>query len=435
MSATNRRIRANAAAVPVGYSATAIATLRRMVLASMLFEKQFYVDGVESAAQIKDLIPRCDPKLVQGLAVEARTKFNLRHMPLLLCRELARHNNLPHAVLAQVIQRADELGEFVSLYWQDGKQPLSNQVKRGLAEAFHKFNAYQFAKWDKNSAQVRVRDVMFLSRPKPQTTAEEQLFKQIADRTLPVPDTWEVALSSGADKGAAFTRLMRENKLGAIAFLRNLRNMQEAGVSKQAIAAYAENLDVSKVLPFRFIAAQRVVPQYTAMLEKLMFKALANQPKLPGKTRVIVDVSGSMFGTPISQKSDLERFDAAAALAVLCRELCEEVEVYSFSNRAVRVQGDHRGFALVDAINTSQAHGGTELRKAMREINANGLADRDIVFTDEQSYYKPDAPQVRGYIINVAGYKNGVDHADWNTITGFSEQVFQYISEYEKYSF
>ena len=66
--------------------------------------------------------------------------------------------------MARVIQRADELAEFVALYWKDGKQPLSKQVKKGLAKAFTKFDAYQLAKYNNRKAIVKRRDELFLCR-------------------------------------------------------------------------------------------------------------------------------------------------------------------------------------------------------------------------------------------------------------------------------
>ena len=138
-----------------------------------------------------------------------------------------------------------------------------------------------------------------------------------------------------------------------------------------------------------------------------------------------------MFGTKISSKSDLDRFDAAAALAMLCREVCEEVEIYSFSNNAVRV-APRRGFALREAISNSQHHAGTQLGTAMRTINSNGSYDRCIVFTDEQSYDRPDAPRGKGYVVNVASYENGVNHNAWTEVNGFSEAVVDYIQALER---
>lgn len=405
--------------------------LTRMVLANMLFEKQFYIDGAATTDIIKNLITKVTPTFVGDLALKARTKFKLRHIPLLLTRELARTGKLKAETLTDVIQRPDEMGEFMSLYWSEKKTPVSNQVKKGLANAFVKFNEYQLAKWDKNSAAVSLRDVMFLTHPKPTSPEQEALFKRVANQELVTPDTWETELSAGADKAATFTRLMAEKKLGALAFLRNLRNMVQAGVSETAIRNYATNINVDRVLPFRYIAAARIVPQFEDMLEKMMFRSLATMEKLPGKTVLLVDISGSMFGGKISAKSDLERFDAAAALAMLCKEVCEDVEIYTFSNNVVRV-APRSGFAMLDALRRSQHPSGTEMGKAIRSITSK--YDRLICFTDEQSGDRPPAPprEAFGYIVNIAAYENGVNHGAWTSISGFSEAIVDYIRESEK---
>jgi hypothetical protein len=433
MSSINRVVR-KPAFNSVGTQVTPINAerqLKRITLAAMLWEKQFYLDGKSHAELVKDLVAKVAPQKVEALAQEARTKFKLRHVPLLLARELARNGKLQANALTNVIQRPDEMSEFLSIYWQEGKTAVSNQVKKGLAACFNKFNEYQLAKWNKNSSAIKLRDVMFLSHPKPQSAEQAALFKRIAEDSMVTPDTWETQLSAGADKCDTFTRLMNEKKLGALAFLRNLRNMRDSGVADSLIRQYARTVDVSKVLPFRYIAAARIVPQYEDMLEEMMFRSLETHQKIPGKTVLVIDVSGSMFGTKISSKSDLDRFDAAAALAILCREVCEQVEIYSFSGDAVRV-APRRGFALREAISRSQNHGGTYLGQSMRTVNSNGSYDRCIVFTDEQSYDRPEAPLGKGYVVNVAAYENGVNHSAWTEINGFSEAVVDYIQALEQ---
>lgn len=404
--------------------------LHRAVLACMLFEKQFYLNGQESAKIIQDLVTKVSPDKVAELAIKARNEYKLRHVPLFLCRELARNGKLNANTLNSVINRADELGEFLAMYWSEGKCPISNQVKKGLAQAFGKFNEYQLAKYDRNSAVVSLRDVLFLSHVKPCSTEQEALFKRVANKELKTPLTWETELSSGADKSETFTRLMQEKKLGALAFLRNLRNMVQAGVSEAAIRDYSRSVNVDKVLPFRYIAAARIVPQFEDMLEAMMFRSLAGAQKLGGKTLLLVDVSPSMFGTKVSAKSDLDRYDAAAALAMLCSEVCEELEVYSFSTECVRV-APRKGFALVDAIKGSQANNGTLMGKAVKVANSKGY-DRLIVITDEESQDKvPNPIGNKAYILNVASYKNGVNSSAFTTITGFSESCIDYIRESE----
>src|SRR3954469_5199974 len=186
--------------------------LRRSVLACMLWESQFYEDGVAIAGRIRELVPKVPAEKVAALAVEAREKMKLRHAPLLLVREMARvptHRQLVAETLLRVIQRADEFSEFVALYWSDGKAPLSAQVKKGLAAAFTKFDAYALAKYDR-PGPIRLRDVLFLCHAKPLNQAQAELWKQLVEGELASPDTWEVALSAGEDKRAAWERLLAE---------------------------------------------------------------------------------------------------------------------------------------------------------------------------------------------------------------------------------
>lgn len=429
--------------------------LLRLTMAHMLWEKQFYVDGKQSADMLMDLTQKVEPEFVATVAKLARTDFKLRHVPLLLMRGLAKRKALKASDLADVIQRPDETAEFLKMYWKDGKTPISNQVKKGLGQALLKFNEYQLAKWDKNSAEISLRDVMFLTHPKPQTPEQEALFKKLANQELATPDTWETELSAGKDKKETFERLMAEGKLGALAFLRNLRNMLQAGVSESSIRAHAQRVKLDRVLPFRFIAAARIVPQLSDMLEQMMFDCLKTHDKLKGKTVLLIDCSGSMFDTKISEKSDLDRIDAALALAILCREVCEDVEIFGFCNSAFRVDSSKRGMALIEAVHdaawenygkklsgvytkelcrTQYGYGGTNVRAAIIAANDQvSRFDRCICLTDEQSATAPAAVRSdKNYILNVGSYQNGINHYDWLTITGFSEAVLDYIQMYEK---
>lgn len=412
---------------------TAEAQLRRSLMSCMLWEDTFYEDGQEIADRIASLVPLVKPETVASMAIEARERMKLRHAPLWVVREMARqpkHKGLVAETLSRVIQRADELAEFVALYWKDGRQPLSKQVKKGLAQAFTKFDAYQLAKYNRDGA-VKLRDVLFLCHAKPKDKDQEAIWKQLIDGSLPAPDTWEVNLSTGKDKKATWERLLAENKLGGLALLRNLRNMAESKVDESLIFMALDKMRIERILPYRFIAAAKYAPQWESHIEKVMLKCLEGKERLPGKTVLLVDVSGSM-DWEISAKSDLKRYDAANGLAILARELCEQVAVYSFSNNIVRIP-DRRGFALSDAIARSQPHYSTYLGEAVRYINETESYDRLIVLTDEQSHDAVPNPKGKGYVINVASYKNGVGYgAMWTHIDGWSEAVIDYIFEYEK---
>lgn len=409
-----------------------IAELRRTVLACMLWESGFYESGQAIADRIAELVKRCKPHEVAELAIEARNKQRLRHAPLLLVRAMAAMKSTGSLVsdtLREVIQRPDELAEFLAIYWKDGRQPLSKQVKKGLARAFRKFDAYQLAKYNRDG-EIKLRDVLFLVHAKPRDEAQAAVWKQLVDGTLPAPDTWEVALSGGADKRETFERLIGEGKLGYLALLRNLRNMADAGVSSKLVGdALEAGAEKSKALPFRYVAAARAVPAWEPMIDNAMMKALGGMARLPGRTVVLLDVSGSM-GERLSTKSDLSRLDAACALAVLVRGICDDVRVLSFSNHVAEVPPRH-GMALIDAIRGSQPHGGTYLGAAVRLLDSKVDYDRLIVITDEQSHDVVPAPKGRGYMINVACNKNGVGYGQWLKVDGWSEAVVSYIQALE----
>lgn len=422
---------------------TDVQALRRALLSCLLWEDQFYEDGEEIAERLKRLTLAVPPSDAAALAIEAREQGKLRHAPLWIARHLAGGTLAQRAVVAdllgRIIQRPDELTEFLALYWKGNRVPLSAQVKKGLAKAFPKFSAYQLAKYDRAEA-IKLRDVLFLSHAKPRDADQAATWKQLVERTLPIPDTWEVALSAGADKRATWERLLTEQKLGALALLRNLRNMLGVQVPEAAIRTALQNMQVERVLPFRFIAAAKYAPTLESDLEQAMFRCLASHEKLTGRTALVVDTSPSMWQARISGKSELDRFEAAAALAILCREICESVRVYAFNEKAYDVPA-RQGFALRDAL--AQTKGGySRGGLAVAKANADGY-DRIIVLTDGQWHYPTgesgaDAVAVspaplteRAYLLNVAAYRNAIGSSKWVMIDGWSEALIDYIAATE----
>ena len=451
---------------------TGLQELIRLTMACLLWEDGFYESGKAVGARIRELVHQVSLAEAASVAIEAREGMKLRHVPLLIVREMARHPWLskdePKIVsetLARVIQRADELTEFLAIYWADGKQPLSKQVKLGLAKAFSKFNEYELAKYNRDK-DIKLRDVLFLCHSKPADAKGERwtkgpraayaavpdknafaevfrpqgfsegelLYGKLIYDQLTTPDTWEVELSKGTDKTVAWSRLLSEKKLGDLAFLRNLRNMTEAGIGTDAIVSYGDSRNWGRVLPFRFISAARVVPQLEPHLERWMFKCLEGSPKLQGRTFLLCDLSSSM-DAKLSGKSDLRRVDAMRALAMLLREVCEEVYIVPFTTEAWEAVPPRRGFALVDLLDRKKQGfpDGTYLGKTVEAVNRARDIDRLIVITDEQTADRvPDPVAPLAYMLNVAANKNGVGYGKWLHIDGFSEAVVNYIQKHEE---
>lgn len=427
--------------------------LRRAVLSCMLWEDTFYEEGSSIAERIKLLVHANDPQVVAELAVLARTKMKLRHVPLLLLKELASHKNKGKiqlsAYITMCIQRADELAEFLSIYWQDGRCPIAGQVKKGLAKAFNKFSEYDLAKYNRDE-EIKLKDVLFLCHAKPKDEEQAALWKRLIEGKLAVPDTWEVELSAGKDKKETFEHLINEKKLGALAMLRNLRNMKEARVSEDVVFKGLEQMKTERVLPFRFITAATYAPQWEDKIEEAMLKCLSLQEKLPGKTVLVVDVSGSMYGHGnISRRSEITRVDAACALAVLIREISVRASIYATAGNdgtmihQTKLVPSRRGFALKDVIQKDMKDelggGGIFLKQCLDYIYAlEKDVDRIIVITDEQDCDKKCNPATanafgkNNYLINISVEKNGIGYGKWTHIDGFSEAVIDYIRESEK---
>lgn len=440
-----------------------LAELRRTASACLLFEDTFYESGEDIAARIHGLVQRAPLPDVLRLAQDLRHRNGLRHAPLWMLnaslyhpqRHEGQNGDLLATVIANVTgSRADLLGELLAMYWKDGKRPLAKVLRKGLARALVGLSSYAIQKYAARGP-IRLRDVLFLTHAKPRDAVQAEWFKMLADDTLPAAETWEVALSGGANKRATFESMLSEGKLGALAVLRNLRNMHEAGVSSADIRVGLLNATEKAkfgVLPFQYIAAARAVPSLEEDIERSMLMGVrrfmqdnvtedtiqSNTNLLSGHTLLMVDVSGSMRDG-LSSKSTLNRADAAAAMAILLREVCEEVTVLDY-NTVVREVPARRGFALRDAFRSPS--GGTYTGQATKagivEVarRLGRAPERVIVITDEQaSHVSGPLPAItaatKGYVMNVAPYQNGIAWGNWTTISGFSENLVKFIMDIE----
>ena len=429
-----------------------IALLRRAVLANLLWEDVAYMDGEKVADEIKRLIPLCYPEDVAALTVEARKIQKLRHTPLFLASEMCRYDDMrPYVAetLSQIITRADMLADFLAIYWKSNGKSIANCAKKGLAQAFHNFNEYKFAKYDRDNV-VKLRDVMFLVHPKPVNEQETLLFKKVANRSLKTPETWETMLSAGKDKKETWTYLITEQKIGGLALLRNLRNMIKAEVDKKVIRLGLQSLKSSMLLPLDFLKAAKEAPEFSRDIESAMLEAYASLPKLKGRTLFIVDVSGSMRAK-ISSKSNFTRLDVASAMAMLACNQCEDFELVCTAgsdctrvHRTEHILYPMRGFELLTQIKNSERKlggGGIFTRQCLEwcRWHFEGESfDRVIVFSDSQdcdyAEHRPPRPfGTHNYICDVSAHTRGIAYKGvWTAeVSGWSEHFLTFIAALE----
>ncbi|MDG4652292.1 TROVE domain-containing protein [Chryseobacterium arthrosphaerae] len=425
--------------------------LRRVTLANLLFESDYYQSADTIMKQIEDLCHKVDGEKIIELAMECRFKQKLRHTPLwllILANEI--HGVSVKDALAKVANRPDMTIDLLQmLKVRNGSYKMSKPIKKGLAKAFDQYDEYQISKYRKSNMTLSLIDVVNLVHPKP-TAKNEYALKALVEDTLQPANTWETALSQGADKKETFERMISEKSLGSMAILRNLRNMTEAGLSRADIRTAISQVSSSWLTPLNFLAAQRNAVEFTADIDQAMEKCFSGE-KIKGTTILAIDVSGSM-GQITSSQSKFSRMDLAFAMAAAGSYIFEDLILVFTAGDDYQRTGKHmiwsngKGLGLFNnyqSINAEVGHGGIftyQLCEWLKEKGYAKDADRLVVISDSQdidAHYgsdkKPDtSPYKTSYIIDISTHTHGIKTGNWTAeINGWSDKVFHYIKALE----
>lgn len=454
------------------YSLSAKAELATHLLTSFVSD-QFYRKADEGMHRLMELLDKVPAQYAAQAAIYARDRFNMRSVSHVVAAELAHREHgttWMRPFVRTVIVRPDDMLEIVA-YSQHkyGRRPLPNALKRGLRDAFGKFNEYQLANWRGDGKALKLVDLVNILHPKAterNTTALEKMVKG----TLKEQDTWETALTAAGQqaqetgdnkdelKAQAWADIVGSGKIGYMALVMNLRNILKTG--NQATVAKACELLVdekrvrsSRLLPFRFMAAWDEVQAagldgaqpVLAALARAMDIALGNVPHLEGRTLVVIDCSGSMYPDYHKGKSLIKTaclFGAALAKA-------NGADILLFSNTVGYVTpllsesvASIQQFLLMTA--ESRFKGSTDFT-----LIFSGLSkpyERIMVLTDSQGWMQGGAPDVqlkayRGrtncdphlYVIDLAGYGTSQFPAHKTyLLAGFSEKLLEVVGLLEQ---
>lgn len=479
---------------------------------NMVGENTFYEVADERDQRFRDLIhaaTKQDPDWVANFTAYLRDSMNMRSASIVVAAEsaLARKNGtdkpatIPvRKLIANAMLRADEPAEFIA-YWKarTGSKTLPGGVQRGLADAISRLYTERSAlKYDGVASQWRMADLIGLAKPTPTGPWQADLFDYLADRrwkreqvrvteNLPVltayraamampsderrtwfladPDrlkaagmTWEQLSSLGPMDAAAWSAVIPS--MGAMALTRNLRGFDEAGVSDAVAAtvcarlADPEEIRRSRQFPFRFLSAYRAAPslRWGHALEQALAASTANIPKLPGRTLVVVDTSGSMQSA-VSGKSAVRHVDVGALFGVALAARGCDVDLVGYADGVFRHPLAKGGSVLRQTEDFCRRVGevghGTETVSALK-ATYNGH-DRVVVISDMQAFNCPGRTtgyydvmgRTRGmsvseaipqavpmFGINTAGYAaSSIDTSQPNRyeIAGFSDKLFTMI--------
>ena len=428
-------------------------TKTELILAVLttFLEDKYYEKGADRMVRIKDLVSKTDDVFVAKLAVVARNQFHLRSVSTLLISLLAkkhRGDDLLKRVMVQATERPDDLTELVALL----KKPIPKQVKRGIRHALLKFSSYQLSKYKGEGKKVKLVDLFNLAHPNPKFATEEQkkAWKDLIDGNLKNTETWEARLSSGENKMNVWADLLQADKIGYMALLRNLRNIDKDGdkdTKKLACKYLSDKSKVkkSKQLPFRFYSAYENVSNQDMLeaISKALDISLSNVPKLDGKTLIAIDTSGSMSGDPIKK--------AAIFAAALFKSNDSDLIQYNTSVSQFKLMRTDSTLTISNHIIKNANGGGTQTslvyKYALEQLAKGTKYDRIIVLSDNESwvegsygygvqthyneYRKKNDCFI--YCFDLQGYgTKDISSSKALHLGGYSDRIFDFMNSLEK---
>lgn len=455
-----------------------------LAVTNMVGEQTFYETGPDRDDRFAQLVRQAtaqDPDWTARLIRWLRADANMRSASLVAAAEYAHAGgpNVRH-VISSALQRPDEPGEFIAYWHSKYGRTLAGGKQRGLADAAVRlFDERAALKYDGQSHAYRLGDVIELVHPKPAAAWQHDLFRWLLDRrhgrtdprvgeTLSVvraradaeavPAVERRALLAGMEPAtrAEYVRaaggtwewlagwlqgpmdtLAWETvipSMGYMGLLRNLRNFDEAGVSDAVAAQVAAKLaDPAQVarsrqFPLRFLSAYKAAPslRWAWPLEQAVQHSLANVPALPGRTLILIDLSGSMW-SPLSNRSDLQRWEAAALFGLALGLRAQHADVHVYGSTHHRVTLPPAG-SLLPAVKGMRDLGGTDTWGTFARTWAGH--DRAVILTDEQAH-PGRTPAVGAPIVtfNVAGYAAAHVKAGPNRVTvgGLTDAGFRML--------
>lgn len=449
------------------------------VLSSML-SGDMYRKGDEVLNKIRGLVTTIEDKeFIAKAALYARNEFGMRSTSHVLAGEMANINATSGTEWGRdfynaIVYRVDDMMEILGYYMQKNPgKPLPNALKAGFAEAFKRFDAYQLAKYRGESNAVKLVDVVRLVRPKPTKKNADALAKLLKGE-LKNTQTWEAKISAAgqqknsdeqaAARNEAWADLLKENKLGYLALVRNLTNIaKDADDATFELALKAlVNTDAIKkslIFPFQLYTAYKEVESNgrigkanrIAKIMDALSQALdiscANVPEMPGKTLVAIDISGSMT-SPVSTMNKASCVDIATLFGVILAK-ANDADVIRFQSSAEYTPVLKSRSTLDTVKMLARTTGGTNFESIFNLITKDKVKyDRIFILSDMMAWMQTNwSPKtmVSKYkaIVGADPFIYSMDLAGNGTtqfaedgkvcmLSGFSEKVFDLMKTAEQ---
>ena len=429
-----------------------------MALTTMLSESKYYGDNTDELIKLAEsMCDNGDGEFVAKLAVWARTKGNLRSVSHDLISVVSYHCSgekfIRPAARAIASMRGDDGTEifatYKALYGKDVRWP--HAIQRGIMDALSAESPYAVAKYQSKGRSVTLRDTLRMTHPKAERSDTNDAMGECVAGSLPMPKSWETELSARGNTKEVWDELIAEDKVPFMAALRNLRNMIGVGANIDPILdklSDREAVAKSRQLPFRFYSAYRELckagldsSKVSRAIDMALSHACRNADKLPGRTAVLIDTSGSM-GWRVSERSIVSCRDTAAVLGAMIVRISDDAKVIGFDSRGYQIPMS--GLSVLSDIGNVPDDGGwTDMAAGFGMLAKTGFdADRVIILSDNEVNRGTSTMQGQ-----MDAYRRRVGHDVWchaidlqgygttqfigpktNYIGGWSESVLRFVS-------
>jgi hypothetical protein len=277
-----------------------------------------------------------DAEATLQIAVDLRNRHYIRTTPQVILVRAANHKSVRGTGLVrdyapEIIKRADEPSVCLA-YQLDayGRKRIPNSLKKALRDKLASFNEYQLGKYRMESRVVKTVDVVNLVHPV-RTPAIDKLVK--GELTVS-GKTWEAIRSAGGSWEEAL------EVMGHMALLRNLRNLEQAGVNPDLyLNQLVEGVEGGKQLPFRYYSAYKACesagcgPDTLDAIHDCLGASMGHVPRFNGKVMSLCDNSGSAWGTCTSSMGTMHIAEIANLTGVITGKAADKGYVGIFGDR------------------------------------------------------------------------------------------------------
>lgn len=481
--------------------------LELMSLLANGIKDTFYEKETEQDKRLANLINQLakqDAILVAKMLIYTRAKIGQRSVTHRGAVELAKYmsgadwgkyffdKRSRNGNAGGIVYRLDDILEIVACYAalnpsptkrKDGKKTLRlpNSMKKGFKAALEQADEYEIAKYQGNTKEISLIDVVNLVHPTP-TSKNANAFKKLMKGELTQFNTIEDKNTKAGQEVAAkvkegeiteaeakvelakaketnFKELVEDKVLGYLALIRNLRNIIQNTKDASLIKGVCDQLTDEKAIKKSLIFPHQIDLALEMLLvegydARAFIKSLndAYELSIPnlselgahGRTAVVYDESGSMtsYKSFIAPGKTCSNAIAKAALitATLAKGL--GADVYSFDSSCRK-----RSYNQGDTVNTLKNNflvangGGTNFSSIFPALTDR--YDRIFIISDEQgsdklgltveNYKKKFGVDPYIYCINLNGYGTTMFKPSSKVfqVFGYSAEIYEIIKKYE----